>query len=487
MANSKDIDEYALALIPTQDLIDAIKKKRGSIDDNDMSRNMAAPLTYTRSAEVFDLMQVSITIYSLSGITAEREIKKSRGKLYSRIKAELRRKKKDKPIYVRKTTQNLSADSIEVIAGDGIPTTAVISCQRKATSSHTILETFLPSLPLFSTTSPRGETVRYKALWRASDDHDSRISGEQASVCEPSTFKKIRAMKRESYNKETKIQHLSSYQPETVDLKLSIGRGTELIVLGEATFAFTGDEEGEVMMNLPVKPLNEHTNSNSAAKTKKKRLGKKRRNLTLSHNKQKAYSLDENATLRVGIKALSHQAIEEANQKAIKERELTEKRLGMMLSDSFDENAMVIELDDENLLIEKLIRGTSDKTHRDTSADTNCGATSFKDVLAGCTPIGNASMFASWFDPMQFFLESNDKSVVGLPVLSTKSNKLLPPETINGYLQPSRKDITKQEALVMPLSFMSDVSDSTDGSEESNLFQSSEARETMRRGQLHEI
>jgi hypothetical protein len=255
-------------------------------------------------------------------------------------------------------------------------------------------------------------------MWR-SDDGLKLKRGQKVNSAhlESSTFKVIRAMKQNSYRPET------PYLVETVDLNVAIGRGCDVIPVGFASLAVTGDEEGEVIMNLPVK----QGQSKSTMKPKRSGKDKKSRRRLCSATADR-FSLAENATLRVGVRVLPHEAMVEADKLAI---EMNEYRGTLS--------------DDENSLMEK--RSTK---HED---DQGFGCTTlacrptiqtptemFSRAVLGCFQPDNDNVFT---------VLTLENDTPGGCFLSDASN--------------SRAADDNGKTALFPYSIMSSVSESTDG------------------------
>jgi hypothetical protein len=267
----------------------------------------------------FDLMQVRITVYSLSGIL--RTIpKKDRKKRHS--------------FCGRKSSKSIkaSANFVDTLR-DAPPVTAVVSCMRNVNGSSNSIETFLPSTPFESDETVLGNTSRLMATWPAAN---SNILLE-TEPADQSTFTLIRVMKHEPYRRGTRANHISYYIPETIDLRISIGCGKSLCFIGIASFVITGDEEGEVTMNIPAKrvPDDEHpqTKGHSSASSRSKGSDKA---APSGYEPTKCYKLDENATLKVGVQVLPQNEYFESRKKTVEEKERQDNDFKKLLTGIFD-------------------------------------------------------------------------------------------------------------------------------------------------------
>lgn len=402
----------------------------------------------------FELMQVNITVYKLNGIRCRIRDKSKRNKLIPRVL-----KKGSKPSAtsttgdsrVSKTTSGDSSNGDTIPAppmldtppapspNDRVPTTAVVSYQRNAMSSASAMETFLPSLPMVPTTGAPGvspRSTRYKANWVVDDcGRTPRVTTEEdmdeRTAC---TFTMVRAMKREAFRPDVKIEEVNNYMHETVDLNVSLGRGRDLFPIGSASLVVTGDEEGEVMMNLPVKPRG--TFSSPSSKRNQRR--NKERNY-FQHDRFRRYVLDDNATLRVGIRVIPQktaQQVAEAKDSEVKRQ----KRDLEFIETYLDENADfgACEGDERSQVIAWFDREKRNTLEKD--VDTGCAfltrnGSSDKNEAQRvfCNPMQVYS------DMLEYFNALDDSA------RSDRANK--------------RQPIT---ALVLPTSMLSSVSESTD-------------------------
>lgn len=329
------------------------------------------PFCRSRSECKFDLMQVYITIYGMSGISCQTEAARPKFQKFLHHRTVSKKKKVSERLDSKGTTTvDTSVDGIEAYHQLSVPTTAVVSCRRNAFSSSTPMETFLPSLPLTSASAPRHGSARYMANWRIDDDSPEEST---CNTMKQSTFTILRAMKRENYHPETKLRNIANYMHETIDLNVFVGRGKELLTLGTASLAVAGDEEAEVTMNIPVKPmLTENRRDDLLIPPKSRRKSRKntrkylRNKPSFLHEPTKTYSLAENATLRIGVRVLPHKVVQEASKKStctVDDKDELEDLLRGMV----DEN-LLIEIDDEDSFM-KRFGGDRNMEQRDEEDD----------------------------------------------------------------------------------------------------------------------
>jgi hypothetical protein len=280
-----------------------------------------------------ELMHVQVTIYSLEGLVRHTEKEKGRTK---------------KKILTNRASGHgktigtaCGARSSANGPSSGVPTTAVVSVTDL--SSGFALQTFMPSMELkIQAPTEVEDIVRCSAYWR--DDGSAALLGFGDSE-EPSssTFELTRVMKRETFRPGTKIGLVSHYVHERLDLDVYIGKGKERIPLGVASIAISGDEEREVITNVPVRALL------SEGDRREKKIHKH----FMDDPNMFIFNLDANATLRVGTRVFPQRLqdqIEKRKQKFNRACYIGEPAA----------NAMIIELTDENSLIAQL-KLTEDK------------------------------------------------------------------------------------------------------------------------------
>lgn len=278
----------------------------------------------------FDLMHVRVTVHALTGLLSEKErTKTTKKKVISTLTPKGR--KKDGPAVSDESTgtltSSLSSSSTKngssFIKVDKIPTFAVASFGRNVTSSSTSIKTHLPSLPLGIPTSSFGYVYRYMAQWQEPKPIFLREEGE---VDDQSSFTSLRVMMRETLGSSGELYETgantaaSKYVHETLNIEINLSKGKEIIPLGVATLAISGDEEGPEQMNLPAKAIvfkgKKAVLGNSADVKKSKRMFKKKlKRAAFPSDPKRKYYLDENATLRVTVCITPQEAINDANAK----------------------------------------------------------------------------------------------------------------------------------------------------------------------------
>lgn len=278
-------------------------------------------------------MDVSVTVLGLSGITSEAvKTKKSanRGGTNGGSSHGGPPRSRSGP---RNTTIGASSSSGEYSDSD-IPVTAVASFFKNVTSNKTSIGTHLPSLALGMPTSSFGNTSRYMASWPSPASASSRPpvigGGVGGGGIGNASFKFSRVMRRHavdgSWDGEDDIAEGAGggngvFAHETMDVLVGLARGSDMIPLGVATLVITGEEMGEVQVNLPVRTGSDALASMmNAVNLRKKKGGKKGKKSKMfqalakgAKNSKKGaffkvapgarYRLDDTAALRLVVKA----------------------------------------------------------------------------------------------------------------------------------------------------------------------------------------
>lgn len=278
------------------------------------NNNMQADNQENSHIANFELMDTTIVIYGLSGIMCELETVKSKTpRKFGRSKDASLSTSQSSSLESRNwsasTTSSMDVSAtIEgmLIENDLNPTTALVSLTTHTISSDTAYETFLASIPLHRPSISRSK-AKYTALWSAFlNDDASRKTRENSS------FEVVRCM-QESNNENSAGTLGSKYVHETVELQLNLSRGTEMIRLGSASLVLSGEEEVEVRTNIPTKRAED---SKQISMQKLKRKPKSANNYGyFSDDLTRRYFLDENATLRIGVQAISQAAKEMAAER----------------------------------------------------------------------------------------------------------------------------------------------------------------------------
>jgi hypothetical protein len=335
--------------------------QKTQIDPSKNSGSSTSNFNESRAAETFDLVNIHITVYALSGIMCRVEDCRKRGvanKALRGLEGKKRvkgRKGKTTPIPIgERSSQRKQMYT---------PTTAVVSCQRNIVSSGTAIETFLPSQSLRKPSLAPGQSSRQTAIWNSSEStHTYSFDTKEQERC--TTFSITRVMQRQAYHPFEEMGQIANYIPETIDLNVGVCRGKDKIPLAVASVAVTGEEEGETIISAPVKQTRLKEGRRKLFKSGSMSEEKKRNQASFSSDPEYSYSLEENAILRVGVRVSPYQGGGDDHSLAKKET------LDDILAGMFEEN-VILELNDENCLLEQLARtGTRPGTRAGTRART---------------------------------------------------------------------------------------------------------------------
>ena len=114
----------------------------------------------------------------------------------------------------------------------------------------------------------------------------------------------------------------STYVHEKVELNINLSRGTELIRLGTASLVISGEEEGEILINVPAKAFVHKSKNMNKKKFKKGKAIKSNKYGYFANDLTRRYSLEENATLRVGIRVIPQDTLDIAEAREKKENDI---------------------------------------------------------------------------------------------------------------------------------------------------------------------
>jgi hypothetical protein len=282
----------------------------------------------------FELMNVRIVVYGLTGLVCEEEPKRKQkfGKKGTIVRAAIGIARKDiKPLGPSNAT-NEQSDTEATRKKNFDTTTAVVSCHKDGTSNDISFETFLPSVPLGNPIATSLNKFSYAASWPSNQlvlEHDEGAKDR-------SSFAVTRCMKQASFIPG--IGARPNYCHETIELGINISRGTELIRLGTALIVIDGEEEGEVEMNVSTTPLEFNSKK---LKKKKNKYG------YFSNDPSTRFSLEKNSVLKVGVQAIPEEAMRFAREKE-KKRKKNETQLNELLEqDEFQ--TILREMSNDNL------------------------------------------------------------------------------------------------------------------------------------------
>eukprot|EP00980_Cylindrotheca_fusiformis_P003304 scaffold743_cov117-Cylindrotheca_fusiformis.AAC.23 len=278
----------------------------------------------------FDLMDITIVIYGLSGILCEKETIKPKTTRKFGSSKDFMLGSESRSIDSKTWSGSTITSGDIAYTKDAIQhdycleeTTTLVSLTTHTLFSDTAFETFLPSIPLHRPTTS-GPRTKYTALWPA-----FLSDGVSENSWENSTFEIVRCMQASNTDDFTGSLG-SKYVHETVELQLNLSRGTEMVHLGSASLVLSGEEEVEIRTNVPTKRA-EHKNETSKHKLKKLGKGANKYGY-FSDDLTSRFCLDENATLRIGVQVVSQAAKEmtiareRTREKLERERKIKEKK-----------------------------------------------------------------------------------------------------------------------------------------------------------------
>jgi hypothetical protein len=386
----------------------------------------------------FELMHVSVVVYGIAGIVCQKEpVKKKRS---SKFKTKKNGDVEGKGSSIKGSSESttFSTDVSATEEGDFIdnpnaPTTAVVSFRKNAISSQHYLETFLPSVPLKMPSVCSGMKSRYNASWPS--EQSTLVKDENA--IERSSFKLIRCMQQESFVAGgIQAAGVPNYVHETVELRINLSRGTDLVPLGTASLVISGEEEGEILMNIPAKPFRQKSKNIRPKRFKSnKPKSKNNKHGYFTSDPTRQFSL-EHATLRVSVQVISQDTLNVAE-----EREKQDTGLKQMLKKIGNED---------------LQRGDENPYKNSSLAKLKTAIASTKMAARPTQHVAKQTSLLQGFP--DFFCRAMLCAPSSLPeaVAEPKQNPFLPPKEID-----ISNDYKYQYGVN---SLLSNVSESTDGS-----------------------
>lgn len=230
------------------------------VDNQNLNSFVKTPIQFSLGVDddiISEPLRIQLTVYSMQGIC--RKSVTNGGK-----------------------SPNLTANTFKP------PTTALISLRGE------VVHTVVPSMPLKFNEELNGRTfVQGSAFWQNKDLSEETKNGDDVS---PSTFVLKREMRRQCFQPEASIGHMSHYQAERVDFVVGVGKGKDMYPLGVASIAISGEEEAEQLTNVPIKSIYEKHG---------RKLGKKCHQKGLFFDGESHfYGLSNHAILRVGVRVI---------------------------------------------------------------------------------------------------------------------------------------------------------------------------------------
>jgi hypothetical protein len=276
--------------------------RKALVDNHDRNSFAKTPIIFSHGKDecITEPMRIQVTVYSLQGI-CRRNLNR-RGKY---------------PEIIADTSKNLDFTP---------PITALISVRGE------VVHTLAPSIPLKFNEGRKGhDFVCGSAFWQSNIISAESTNGDDVSS---STFELKRVMKRQCFQPNSRIGHISHYQPERVDFVVGVGKGNDMYPLGIASIAISGEEEAEHLTNAPIKSIYEKARMKQGNKCHSKGL--------FFDGESHSYGLWNNAILRVGVRV-------------IPEHNYIPKTVGDFCNGSTvkkpRDSSKFIELNDENSLI----------------------------------------------------------------------------------------------------------------------------------------
>ena len=270
------------------------------------------------STKTFELMNIKIVVYAVSGIMCENELlsRKRFGKSSKNTSKKIEggtSKAKGLSGSTISSIDMSTSDDEAFVKSEGAVTTAVVSFEKDASGIRPPLEMFIPSLPLNSPTSSLNANSQFSASWPSAQ---SSLANE--SAIERSSFNLTRHMQQGTYVPGAGIA--SNYVHQALELRISLCRGTELIRLGTASLVITGEEEGEVQMKITTTPIL-HRNKKRNGGILKSNV-KSNKYGYFSTDLTRRYYLDKNAMVTVGVQAIPQNTLKFAEEIVKKESEM---------------------------------------------------------------------------------------------------------------------------------------------------------------------
>jgi hypothetical protein len=289
----------------------------------------------------FELMNIRLTIYGLSGIVCERDVGKKK-----RFSGGGGRNNNTSTTIVeydtraRVTNMNSStASSISSLdlaswknekssAGQlqggqtmsTVPTTAVVSCEKNAVGSQSSVHTYLPSMPLNHPTSMFSNKANFSASWPLEQMSILDATENTESNKDLSSFQIIRCMQSSGFTSGTPgVVAGTSFLTQHVELQINLSRGTDIFPIGSARVAFGGDEEQETVMHVPIQAVK--TTTKKSPRFGKLSMNKKKQRDSFESDPTLKWSLDDNATLKVGIQVIPQKTLEFGEEMETKRQE----------------------------------------------------------------------------------------------------------------------------------------------------------------------
>lgn len=284
-----------------------------------------------------ELMVIQVTVYSLSGIVCS-------------VKNHQCIKRMSNQIDITSPIEVFSPCQSDDLQSPLVPVTAVVSIENEK------VRTFVPSNEIQTQKEiiKNNQIICYSAFWR--DDGGAglrRVVGlnDDDEIINPD-FEILRDMKREPYRPDKKVGQISHYISERIDLDIAVSKGREIKSLGVASLAVSGDEDCEILMNVPVTAHKTLPSTQRTDRWKSKANNKSQRSFS---NDRSLFYLEENSTLRLGIRIFPQYMKNDISKRG---RNFYLECDSMR---SFEQQQIAIEIDEENSLIVPWREESNDK------------------------------------------------------------------------------------------------------------------------------
>lgn len=285
-------------------------------NNDDLSKNSKNE-TELEEEKQFDLMHICIKVYGLNGLVCEDLGKKSlpMDRCQSlNLSNQKRRSIKNRCFKEKQNFANVVEPVEETGEGSGAtvsdqdtnnkasPIVLAASVTRNAFSSESLIETYICSQPIDANCTD-GKLSQFYGLWQK----PAKSCLQQENLETPDlSFRVLRMMMKKSYIRRDTTAIVENYVHENIPIRINICRGTEMVQLGIATLIVTGEEEGEVLMTLPTRSIYSNGNPAERISSDQYRRRKKKKQPTFQ-NDNKQFTLEENASLLVGVQIHTQQ------------------------------------------------------------------------------------------------------------------------------------------------------------------------------------
>ena len=189
--------------------------------------------TFESTSSQFQMMNITVSVNLLEGLIME-----SKGRFVE---------------HNRNHTISHNSHSSQ----NRLPVTAIVSFLKNVSSCQTIA-THLPSLPIGAPSySERSKEYNFIARWPVDFDPD----GDALSTLKISRLMRRDFIPIEHYAADSNDLKLG-FVAEEIELVISLMQGSEMLTLGKANLVITGEENQEMVVDLPVNNMKSHEKEN---------------------------------------------------------------------------------------------------------------------------------------------------------------------------------------------------------------------------------